>query len=206
LATTGTARPHGLTVQELFAHGEICARGFGGISIAGAPPRFRTAAPASSRQIAIGAATVRIPPGIELATLQLVCATASCAAEHRVSTDCRRAVLPLLWSCAIVPSSAGREKTVGCPIKLSDSPVAISRLPLLGEHTDVLRESVCGVEPMKRNAYAGRGLSRASVPFPRQARPKSRLRARAISPRQQGTLLRTANTAAHASGRARRAQ
>src|SRR5919197_658850 len=34
----------------------------------------------------------------------------------------------------------GTYQTVGCPIKLSDSPVAISRPPLLGEHTDVLLE------------------------------------------------------------------
>jgi formyl-CoA transferase len=41
----------------------------------------------------------------------------------------------------------GTYQTVGCPIKLSDSPVAVSRPPLLGEHTDVLLESLCGVEP-----------------------------------------------------------
>jgi formyl-CoA transferase len=41
----------------------------------------------------------------------------------------------------------GIYQTVGCPIKLSDSPVAVSRPPLLGEHTDVLLESLCGIEP-----------------------------------------------------------
>ena len=41
----------------------------------------------------------------------------------------------------------GTYQTVGCPIKLSDSPVAVSRPPLLGEHTDALLESLCGVEP-----------------------------------------------------------
>src|ERR1700682_5615458 len=41
----------------------------------------------------------------------------------------------------------GTYKTVGCPVKLSDSPVAVSRPPLLGEHTDVLLEALCGVEP-----------------------------------------------------------
>jgi formyl-CoA transferase len=30
----------------------------------------------------------------------------------------------------------GAFKTVGCPIKLSDSPVEVARSPLLGEHTD----------------------------------------------------------------------
>ncbi|MBV9150396.1 MAG: formyl-CoA transferase [Alphaproteobacteria bacterium] len=40
----------------------------------------------------------------------------------------------------------GTYKTVGCPVKLSDSPVAVSRPPLLGEHTaDLLRE-LCGVD------------------------------------------------------------
>src|SRR5437667_278183 len=41
----------------------------------------------------------------------------------------------------------GTYQTVGCPIKLSDSPVAVSRPPLLGEHTDALLEALCGVEP-----------------------------------------------------------
>ena len=41
----------------------------------------------------------------------------------------------------------GTYQTVGCPIKLSDSPVAVSRPPLLGEHTDTLLEALCGVEP-----------------------------------------------------------
>ena len=41
----------------------------------------------------------------------------------------------------------GTFQTVGCPIKLSDSPVAVSRPPLLGEHTDALLEALCGVEP-----------------------------------------------------------
>ncbi|HXW26580.1 MAG TPA: formyl-CoA transferase [Xanthobacteraceae bacterium] len=41
----------------------------------------------------------------------------------------------------------GTYRTVGCPIKLSDSPVAVSRPPMLGEHTDVLLESLCGIAP-----------------------------------------------------------
>ena len=41
----------------------------------------------------------------------------------------------------------GTYQTVGCPIKLSDSPVAVSRPPLLGEHTDALLESLCNVAP-----------------------------------------------------------
>ena len=34
----------------------------------------------------------------------------------------------------------GTYQTVGCPIKLSDSPAAVTRPPLLGEHTDALLE------------------------------------------------------------------
>jgi formyl-CoA transferase len=30
----------------------------------------------------------------------------------------------------------GRFRTVGCPLKLSDSPVEVTRPPLLGEHND----------------------------------------------------------------------
>ena len=41
----------------------------------------------------------------------------------------------------------GPYQTVGCPIKLSDSPIAVSRPPLLGEHTDDLLGSLCGVAP-----------------------------------------------------------
>src|SRR5581483_3450187 len=39
----------------------------------------------------------------------------------------------------------GAYQTVGCPIKLSDSPVTVSRPPLLGEHTDALLQSLCGI-------------------------------------------------------------
>ena len=41
----------------------------------------------------------------------------------------------------------GTYKTVGCPVKLSDSPVAVSRPPLLGEHTAALLSELCGVDP-----------------------------------------------------------
>ena len=39
----------------------------------------------------------------------------------------------------------GTYKTVGCPIKLSDSPAEVTRPPLLGEHTDALLGELCGV-------------------------------------------------------------
>ena len=41
----------------------------------------------------------------------------------------------------------GTYQTVGCPIKLSDSPAEITRPPLLGEHTDEVLASLCGVSP-----------------------------------------------------------
>ena len=41
----------------------------------------------------------------------------------------------------------GTYQTVGCPIKLSDSPVVVSRPPMLGEHTETLLEALCGVAP-----------------------------------------------------------
>src|SRR5262249_47414396 len=39
----------------------------------------------------------------------------------------------------------GTYKTVGCPIKLSESPVSVSRPPLLGEHNDALLAELCGL-------------------------------------------------------------
>jgi len=41
----------------------------------------------------------------------------------------------------------GKYKTVGCPIKLSDSPAEIKRPPTLGEHTEELLGKLCGVTP-----------------------------------------------------------
>ena len=41
----------------------------------------------------------------------------------------------------------GTYQTVGCPIKLSDSPAEISRPPLLGEHTGEVLAELCGVPP-----------------------------------------------------------
>jgi len=41
----------------------------------------------------------------------------------------------------------GTYKTVGSPIKLSDSPAQITRPPLLGEHTAELLSEICGVTP-----------------------------------------------------------
>ena len=46
----------------------------------------------------------------------------------------------------------GRYTTVGCPIKLSDSPVEVTRSPLLGEHTEEILRNVLG--------YGGEDLAR----------------------------------------------
>jgi formyl-CoA transferase len=52
----------------------------------------------------------------------------------------------------------GPYQTVGCPIKLSDSPVAVSRPPLLGEHTDDLLGSLCGVTPGDAKRLRDKGV------------------------------------------------
>ncbi len=51
----------------------------------------------------------------------------------------------------------GKYLTVGCPIKLSDSPVEVVRSPLLGEHTDEVLADVLGYsgEELKRIEESG---------------------------------------------------
>jgi formyl-CoA transferase len=51
----------------------------------------------------------------------------------------------------------GTYQTVGCPVKLSDSPAEITRPPLLGEHTAELLHDLCGIDPdaVKRLKEAG---------------------------------------------------
>src|SRR5438874_11142526 len=41
----------------------------------------------------------------------------------------------------------GTYKTVGCPVKLSESPAEITRPPLLGEHTADLLRDLCATAP-----------------------------------------------------------
>ena len=41
----------------------------------------------------------------------------------------------------------GTYRTVGCPVKLSDSPASVMRPPLLGEQTEALLGELCGLDP-----------------------------------------------------------
>jgi formyl-CoA transferase len=41
----------------------------------------------------------------------------------------------------------GTYQTVGCPVKMSDSPATVTRPPLLGEHTAELLGALCGIDP-----------------------------------------------------------
>ncbi len=52
----------------------------------------------------------------------------------------------------------GTYQTVGSPIKLSDSPVTVQRPPLLGEHTETLLGSLCGVPPAEVKRLKERGV------------------------------------------------
>ena len=45
------------------------------------------------------------------------------------------------------PERDGTYRTVGCPVKLSDSPAEVTRPPTLGEHTGDLLADLCGVSP-----------------------------------------------------------
>ncbi len=44
------------------------------------------------------------------------------------------------------PDRKGTFKTVGCPMKLSDTPVTVTRPPTLGEHSDDILTELCGVD------------------------------------------------------------
>lgn len=52
----------------------------------------------------------------------------------------------------------GTYQTVGCPIKLSDSPAQVTRPPLLGEHTAEVLDSLCGVGPEALARLRGSGV------------------------------------------------
>lgn len=52
----------------------------------------------------------------------------------------------------------GPFKTVGSPIKLSDSPVTLTRPPMLGEHTASLLQELCAVSPEEEKALRANGV------------------------------------------------
>ncbi len=52
----------------------------------------------------------------------------------------------------------GTYQTVGCPVKLSDSPPEVSRPPLLGEHTEALLGELCGVTPADAKRLREKGV------------------------------------------------
>jgi formyl-CoA transferase len=52
----------------------------------------------------------------------------------------------------------GTFQTVGCPIKLSDSPVTVMRPPMLGEHTGAVLERLCGVAPAEVRKLKEKGV------------------------------------------------
>jgi len=52
----------------------------------------------------------------------------------------------------------GTYQTVGCPVKLSDSPAHVTRPPLLGEHTDEVLCRLCGVDPAEARRLKDDGV------------------------------------------------
>jgi len=52
----------------------------------------------------------------------------------------------------------GTYQTVGCPVKLSGSPVEVRRPPMLGEHTEALLQSLCGVDPAETRRLRDDGV------------------------------------------------
>jgi formyl-CoA transferase len=52
----------------------------------------------------------------------------------------------------------GTYQTVGCPIKLSDSPAEITRPPMLGEHSAELLHDLCGIDPDEVKALKEKGV------------------------------------------------
>ena len=52
----------------------------------------------------------------------------------------------------------GAFQTVGCPLKLSDSPAELTRPPMLGEHTEALLHELCGVSAAEAKALKAKGV------------------------------------------------
>ena len=52
----------------------------------------------------------------------------------------------------------GTYQTVGCPVKLSDSPAVVQRPPLLGEHTAEVLSGLCGLGAEDVERLRGQGV------------------------------------------------
>jgi formyl-CoA transferase len=52
----------------------------------------------------------------------------------------------------------GTYQTVGCPVKLSDSPATVTRPPLLGEHSAELLAALCGLDPDEISRLREQGI------------------------------------------------
>ena len=53
----------------------------------------------------------------------------------------------------------GKYSTIGCPVKLTDSPARIERPPLLGEHTDTLLRELCDLAPDELSRLRREGVT-----------------------------------------------
>jgi formyl-CoA transferase len=52
----------------------------------------------------------------------------------------------------------GTYQTVGSPIKLSDSPVTVTRPPLLGEHSAEVLKELCGIDDDTAQQLKSKGV------------------------------------------------
>lgn len=57
------------------------------------------------------------------------------------------------------PGREGTYRTVGCPVKLSDSPVEVTRPPTLGEHTADLLAELCDISPDEMTRLREQGVT-----------------------------------------------
>ena len=99
--------------------------------------------------ITLGAIVGRVR-GVRVGCSDIVDARAAAGLPGRAAYHAsKHGVIGLTRSAALEYAPRGAYKTVGCPIKLSDSPAEIKPPPHLGEHTDeVLREAGLSDEEM----------------------------------------------------------
>ena len=57
------------------------------------------------------------------------------------------------------PAREGTYRTVGCPVKLSDSPIEVTRPPTLGEHTADLLAELCDIAPDEMTRLREQGVT-----------------------------------------------